>query len=201
MRMLKQVVCVEFTGMISGSKGEILQVHFGEPKARSPSLEDVYGDVESFFECGVFLRTQSEGSTSPFFLVHSLLFLEPNRSQGFLQRNPICPTTEPGFPSGKVYMSVVLPCTTWRRALPTAQMVTSVDVGGDVDLWGRKKNWHHGMPPWWDFLCFLVVFCFGKTSKCLQNDVDIWAMKKTWLVGLYRGWNTTQLSGDYNKPL
>ena len=63
-------------------------MHFGEPKARSPSLEDVYGDVESFFECGVFLRTQSEGSTSPFFFGTLSFIQEPNRSQGFSQRNP-----------------------------------------------------------------------------------------------------------------
>ena len=54
---------------------------------------------------------------------------EPNRSQVHPWKWP----TNDGTPRdpGRVYMSVVLPCTTWRRALLTAQMVTSVDVGGD----------------------------------------------------------------------
>ena len=192
-------VCVEFTGMISGSRRNSSSA-FRRTESPQPKSGRCLWRCGELFECRVFLRTQSEGSTSPF-LRYTLFCTRSPTDPRVFPKEIHATTNLPGLPSGKVYMSVVLPCTTWRRALPTAQMVTSVDVGGDVDLWGRKKNWHHGMPPWWDFFCFLVVFCFGKTSKCLQNDVDIWAMKKTWLVGLYRGWNTTQLSGDYNKPL
>ncbi len=54
---------------------------------------------------------------------------EPNRSQVHPWKWPTNDGT--ARDPGRVYMSVVLPCTTWRRALLTAQMVTSVDVGGD----------------------------------------------------------------------
>lgn len=147
-------------------------MHFGEPKARSPSLEDVYGDVESFFECGVFLRTQSEGSTSPFFWYTLFYTRSPTDPRVFHQRNP-CNDKFTGF--------------TFRKSLHVRgaalyHVKKSTSNGSDGYIRGRrrrrrplgeKKNWHHGMPPWWDFLCFLVVFCFDKTSKCLQNDVDI----------------------------
>lgn len=73
-------------------------MHFGEPKARSPSLEDVYGDVESFFECGVFLRTQSEGSTSPFFLV--LFYTGAQQIPGFFPKKSINDNFS-GFPFRK----------------------------------------------------------------------------------------------------
>ena len=50
--------------------------------------------------------------------------------------------------------------------------------------------------------CWLLVFRgVSGCNDCIILYIYNWAMKKPWLVRLYRGWKTTQLYRDYNKPL
>ena len=46
-------------------------------------------------------------------------------------------------------------------------------------------------------ISYCAWYSFGAVVAKMRN---IWAMKKPWLFRVYRGWKTTQLCGDCNKP-